>query len=112
VLCALLFATPLAWSQQSPRTWSPIFDKIQDPDVLQTLHSYEKRGWDVAFRTEGKSAEQLILEGGMEQRRLQAAIDRDQFLLATLFSHVCLGNSRTVQIGAEKHSRPVLPRMR
>jgi hypothetical protein len=88
MLCALLFTTPLAWSQQRPRTWSPIFDKIQDPDVLQTLHSYEKRGWDVAFRAEGKSAEQLILEGGMEQRRLQAAIDRDQFLLARPSSHL------------------------
>jgi Peptidase A4 family/Putative Ig domain len=63
-----------------PGTWSPLFDKIKDQQILQVLHEHEK-DWAGMFRASGKSAEQLIFEGNLELQRLRNQIAADDSML-------------------------------
>jgi hypothetical protein len=71
---------PTAPGGPPPATWTPTFDKIKNPDIMQVLHAHEK-AWGATFRAMGKSAEQLKAETEIAAQRLRSEIASDDAAL-------------------------------
>lgn len=80
-ICGLLFSLPMVSGQSSCPDWSPKFDQIDDPSLLQGVRQMRATGWAAVIQqgvAQGVSAQQQIatFEQTLQQMQMQVAADQ------------------------------------